>query len=737
VNETGWTIIETQFDPLRLHQQETVFTLGNGYLGTRGAFEEGYPDAWPGAFIHGVYDDVPIVYTELANCPDWLPLAILVGGERFRLDRGQVLRYERRLDLHRGLLSRDVRWRSPAGRTVDLHFERFTSLADPHLLALRCQVTPLDFEGHIEMQASLNAYTDNQGVMHWEWQDQGSMGNRAWLHVRTRHSSIELGMATQLAVDGADYDVVACGCQGYPTLMATFPAQPGQPVTLDKVTTVFTSRQVDAPAQAAREKLDTLPVYAALLAAHEAAWAKMWQASDVLIEGDPKAQLAVRYNLFQILIAAPHHDDRVSIGAKTLSGFGYRGHVFWDTDVFIVPFLTFTQPALARNCLGYRYHTLPGARRKAKAAGYEGAMFAWESANTGDEVTPRWVPGPQGEEPVRIWCGDIEHHITADVAYATWYYWQASGDDDFMHQRGAEIILDTAVFWGSRAEWNAERGQYEINDVIGPDEYHDHVDNNAFTNRLVQWHLQTALEVLAWLHRKDPDQAATLERQLDLTPERLKHWDDVIGRMRVLHDPKSGLIEQFEGFFDLKDVNLADYEPRTQSMHSILTIEGANQRQVLKQADVLMLLYLLRDHYDRQTLQTNWDYYARRTDHTYGSSLGPAIHAIQACELDKPEEAYEHLMRAALVDLEDVRENTADGVHAASAGAVWQAVVFGFAGLRLTAESHTLNPRLPAAWRRLAFSFRHRGLEVRVDLSGDAPIEILDLNLDKQACSEV
>jgi len=310
-----------------------------------------------------VYDDVPIVYTELANCPDWLPLAILVGGERFRLDRGQVLRYERRLDLRRGLLSRDVRWQSRAGRTVDLHFERFASLADPHLLALRCQVTPLDFEGHIEIQASLNSYSDNQGIMHWEWQDQGGTDNRTWLHVRTRHSSIELGMATQLAVDGADCDVVACGCQGYPTLMATFPAQPGQPVTLDKLTTVFTSRQADAPAQAAREKLDTLPGYATLLAAHEAAWANMWQASDVLIEGDPKAQLAVRYNLFQILIAAPRHDDRVSIGAKTLSGFGYRGHVFWDTDVFIVPFLTFTQPALARNLLGYRYHTQPGARR--------------------------------------------------------------------------------------------------------------------------------------------------------------------------------------------------------------------------------------------------------------------------------------------------------------------------------------------------------------------------------------
>jgi len=709
MEETGWTVIETEFDPARLHHRETVFTLGNGYLGTRGAFEESYPGAWPATLIHGVFDDVPIVYTELANCPDWLPLVVFAEGERFRLDRGQMLRYRRQLDLRRGVLSRDVRWRSPAGHTVDLHFERFASLADPHTLALRCQITPLDFEGHVEVQASLNGYSDNQGMRHWEWLDQGGMGNAVWLHTRTRHSAIELGTAARLLISESDSPVEACGCQGCPTLMATFPARPGQTVTLDKLTTVFTSRDVDTPALAAQERLSGLPPYADLLAAHEAAWDEVWQDCDVVIEGDPTAQLAVRYNLFQILIAAPRHDDRVSIPAKTLSGFGYRGHVFWDADILIVPFLAYTQPAVARNLLTYRYHTLPGARRKAKAAGYQGAMFAWESADTGDEVTPRWVPGPQGEELVRIWCGDIEHHITADVAYAIWNYWRITGDDDWMRDTGAEIILDTAVFWGSRVEWNADRGRYEIRNVIGPDEYHEHVDNNAFTNRMACWHLETALKVLAWLHRQAPDRATELERQLDLTPERLRHWVDIIGCMLVLYDPASGLFEQFEGFFDLEDVNLTDYEPRSQSMHAILGIEGTNQSQVLKQADVLMLLYLLRGHYDHQTLQVNWDYYALRTDHTYGSSLGPAVHAILACELDEPEKAHKHFMRAVLVDLEDVRGNAADGVHAASAGGVWQAVVFGFGGVRLTKDGPIATPRLSPGWTRLKFRLCWRG----------------------------
>jgi len=476
--------------------------------------------------------------------------------------------------------------------------------------------------------------------------------------------------------------------------------------------------------EAARDKLDELLErrlgYEDLLAAHVAAWGDVWEASDVVIEGDPKAQLAVRFNLFHLLAAAPRHDDRASIPAKTLSGFGYRGHVFWDTDIFAVPFLTFTQPALARNLLTYRYHTLPGARRKAKAAGYEGAMFAWESADTGDEVTPRWVPDPTGQNLVRIWPGDIELHISADVAHAVWHYWQVTGDEEWMRHYGARIILETAVFWGSRAEWNPARGCYELRDVIGPDEYHEHVNNNAFTNRMVQWHLATALEVLAWLRRQDPHRAAELERQLDLTPERLKRWADVVGCLFVPHDPESGLIEQFEGFFDLEDVNLADYEPRTRSMQAILGIEGANRAQVIKQPDVLMLLYLLREHYDQETLRVNWEYYAPRTDHTYGSSLGPAVHAILACELGRSEEAYAHFMRAALVDLEDLRDNAADGIHAGSAGGVWQALVFGFGGVRLTEAGPVANPRLPPGWARLKFRLRYRGQWYDFDLQPPA-----------------
>ena len=507
--DDGWTITENAFDPSRLHHKETVFTLGNGYLSTRGSFEEGYPGAWPATLVHGVFDDVPISYTELANCPDWPAMAIFVGDERFRLDRGELLHYRRELDMRCAVLRRSVRWQSPSDDVVSLEFERFASLADRHVLGMRCKVTSLGFSGSIRMQASLSAYADNQGTMHWDVLDQSVNQDIGWLHMRTRHSGIELGVAQRLALQSAGgVSLQSLDCPGCPTLSATVFIEPGQTITLEKMVTLYTSRQVAEPAKEARNKLAGLTDYDNLRLAHDSAWSDIWRDSDVVIEGDLEAQRAVRYNLFQLLIAAPWHDDRVSIGAKTLSGFGYRGHAFWDTELFVLPLFTFTQPDLARNLLTYRYHTLDGARRKAAELGYEGAMVAWESAGTGDEVTPRWVPVPGQVELVRIWTGDIEHHISADVAYGVWTYWQTSGDDDWMRRYGAEIVLDTAVFWGSRAEKNADTGEFELSDVIGPDEYHEHVDNNVYTNRMVQWHLTIALDVLVWLREEDPARAA-------------------------------------------------------------------------------------------------------------------------------------------------------------------------------------------------------------------------------------
>ncbi|MGB9776884.1 MAG: beta-phosphoglucomutase [Anaerolineae bacterium] len=715
-----WRVVETEFRPERLPQMETVFTLGNGYLGTRGAFEEGYPGDTPATLVHGVFDDHPLVYTELVNFPNGLPLTLVVEGEQFRLDRGTVLAYRRELDLRTGVLTRLVRWRSPAGHTLDLKIERFASLDDPHLLVVRLRATALDFAGTVELRAGLNGYAFNPELYHWRPVDQGAVGPQAvYLHTRTRNSGIEACLAAHLSVAAPEEVAYApMDCENAPAVVARTTVRPGDSLVAEKRVALYTSRDVSDVREAtlAALKAAVARPYSDLRAAHEAAWAREWESCDVVLEGDDRAQQAVRHSLFQLLIAAPRGDDRVSIPARTLSGFGYRGHVFWDTDTFILPFFTFTRPEIARNLLMYRYHTLPGARRKAQRHGYEGAMYAWESADTGDETTPRWVPVRNGDL-VRIWCGDIEDHITADVAYAVVQYWQVTGDDAFIRDYGAEIVLETARFWASRARWNEEQGRYEIRDVIGPDEYHEHVDNNAYTNGMARWNLEAALEVLAWLRERAPQKAADLESRLGLTEDVLRRWTHVIEHLYIPYDPESGLIEQFEGFFDREDLDLSAYEPRPVSMQVLLGIEGVQRYQVLKQPDVLMLLYLLRDRYDPETVRCNWEYYTPRTDLSHGSSLGPAIHALLAARMGDLEEAYRHWMHAALTDLEDLRGNTADGFHAATAGGLWQALVFGFAGLEVRDGHFTLAPRLPPHWRRLAFSVRIRGQRVEVDIS--------------------
>ncbi|MGB8984890.1 MAG: glycoside hydrolase family 65 protein, partial [Anaerolineales bacterium] len=674
-----WLVSEHSFDPQKQHHRETIFTIGNGYLCTRGAFEEGYPDDHRATFIHGVFDEAPIVFTELANAPDWLPINVYLNGQRFSLDSGSVESFRQTLDLRTGLLTRAVRWRSPSGLAAALTFERFASLADEHLLYLRCRVTP-EFAGTVEFRLGLNGSMHNEGLVHCDWAGQGQRDGVLYLHNRTRSSGIEIATAMQVTdLLGRELLRQEWDVQNAPTLMVRVEAIPGQTVGVDKRVAVFTSRDVETSQVVGTSQVS----WESAREANEQAWAEEWKRSDVIIEGDDEAQLAIRFNIFQMLIAAPRHDERVNIGAKTLSGFGYRGHAFWDTEIFMLPLFTYTAPHIAKNLLNYRYRNLPGARRKAQANDFEGAQFPWESADTGDEVTPTWVPHfADRTKLVRIWTGDIEIHISADIAHAAYQYWQATGDDDWFIEKGMELILDTARFWASRAEWNAEAKRYEYNDVIGPDEYHEHVDNNAYTNRMAQWNLQTALKMLEWLKQRAPEKAQELIERLDLNEERLNKWREVIAKIH-LHIEPSGLIEQFEGYYQRKAVDLAALEPRARSAQEVFGIEGCNETQILKQPDVLMLQYILRDHYSDESVRVNYDYYEPRTDHTYGSSLGPSIMTIMACDVGKPDDAYEHFIRAVRADLRDVRGNAGDGIHAASAGGTWQAVVFGFGGLRI------------------------------------------------------
>lgn len=746
-----WNIDENTFDHKKLHSHETVYTIGNGYFGTRGTFEEDFPRATPGTLLWGVFDKISVGKEELANVPDWLIIKLFVNGERFRLDRGKILDYQRTLDIQHGILRRTVQWESPAGVRIRVTSERFASLADEHVGAIRYSVTAEEQPttgGNIDvfLWAAFNMAVGNYDLMHWEPVEQGRDDELIWLQTQTRHSYVQLVQTMSFTTQAWNFNKELMRSDIAPSIRLYGSLAAGETVTAEKIVVMYTSRDVVDPVKTALahhheimeiSEAESVPdkqyelliegtvqarpckyvdAFETLLVEHKKAWERYWEISDIIIEGDDKAQQAIRYNIYQLRISVSSHDSRYSMAAKGLTGFGYRGHVFHDTEIFMLPYFTYVHPDIARNLLMYRYRLLPGARAKAKQNGYEGAQYPWESTLDGGETTPDAIVHPESGELIPVLNGRLELHITASIAHAVWQYWQITGDDEFTRKYGAEILLSTAEFWGSRVEWHPEREDYEITDVIGPDEWHEHVNNNAFTNYMARWNIQIALDALQWLQSADPNKAQELTQQLDLNEKRLTHWRDVIARMRIPQDKQTGLIEQFDGFFQLEPLDQEKYKGRTTSYQGLLGVEQVKRYRIVKQADVLMLLTVLDQEFDLKTKKVNWDYYFPITDHDYGSSLTPALHVILACELGLIETAYDMFMKGALVDLEDLRGNTNEGIHDACCGAVWQAAVLGIAGLCPTDGNFTTTPSWPDDWARLAFNCFHKGKQFSIDL---------------------
>jgi kojibiose phosphorylase len=411
----------------------------------------------------------------------------------------------------------------------------------------------------------------------------------------------------------------------------------------------------------------------------------------------------------------------VSVGARALTGDIYKGHVFWDTEIFLLPFYTFTWPAAARAMLMYRYHTLPAARTKAESLGYRGALYAWESADTGEETTPPFALGPQ-RQIIPIHNGVREHHISADIAYAIWQYWQATRDTSFLLEAGAEILLETARFWASRAQLEDD-GRYHIRGVIGPDEYHDDVDDNAYTNVMAAFNIECALKIARLLKQRQRDRWESLRARLTLDAEEMAHWGEVQARLITGLNPETGLFEQFAGFFSLENIDLKAFTGRTAPMDVVLGPERTRLSQVVKQADVIMLLILLGHRYEPRIHETNFDYYEPRTGH--GSSLSPPAHAVLAARLGRVELAKQLFDETAAIDLDDTMGNAAGGVHIGALGGLWQAAILGFAGLQLENVGIRLEPHLPPSWRRMSFPVQWRRRRVRVRIE----IEPLRLNV--------
>jgi trehalose/maltose hydrolase-like predicted phosphorylase len=611
--------------------------------------------------------------------------------------------------MRRGLLIIDWHQQDPDAGIVRVRTLRLVSQATR---AVGLQLLTLEIE-RAQTAVSLEAEFDQSGVGLEPVRLEEDLGE--W---RSERSAIGFAMASNasLQLDGAE---LAPSEQAPLKWTWHWTAVPGQIASLVRL--VAAARGDDPPMHpdiTAREALAHVQAtgWRSVLAAHEAGWVERWHWSDIEIEGDPIAQRALRFAVYHLNSAANPADERVSIGARALTGDAYLGHVFWDTEIFLLPFYTMTWPQAARALLMYRYNTLEGARTKAVRMGWRGALYAWESADTGEETTPRRAMGIDGQ-PVDILCGEQEQHISADIAFAVWQYWQATADEAFLSNAGAEILLETARFWANRALLEAD-GRRHIRGVIGPDEYHENVDDNAYTNVMACWNIRHALEIAALLRKRWPEQWAKLATRLGLDDAELGQWRHVADALATGLDPATGLYEQFEGFFGLADIDLTRFARRTVAIDVALGREETKRSQVLKQADVVALLAVLPEAFEPAAGVTNFRYYEPRCAHD--SSLSRPMHALAAARLGDTDLALRYFRETAATDLADTPGVSAGGVHIAALGGLWQVAILGFAGVSERAGTLSIDPRLPAEWRSLGFRLQWHGrkLTIRIEQSG-------------------
>ena len=663
--DPAWTIVVDPTSNILEQVHESLFTVANGLCGTRGGFGTSGSELEPRAVVNGIYDRTTEGLVRLLPAPDWTALA-------FTPDARSV--HRPLLDLYAGMVIYE-------GDGGSIRSARFASLDNPHVVGMRAEAAV----GVLAESPALEVTDPSVD------QVIGSEGDIRW----ARTSSRLAGSITAAA------DQVSVNADGIETLQRIAYYSPDGEGTSE-------IEQAVAGLSAATEK-----GFERLLARHRAAWADRWHDSAVSIVGDPEIELAARFALFH-LHAACGDVGETAVGARGLTGPAYAGHVFWDTDVFVLPAATAIHPAAARAMLEYRIRRLPAARRAARSQGRAGARFPWESAHDGSDVTPRWVRDEQGRI-IPVLTGTHGEHISADVAWAALHYAEWTGDRMFIDGPGRDLVTETARYWASRIRIDSG-GQGHIDDVIGPDEYHESVDDNAFTNVMARWTLRRAAELV----RADGIGGTADEAAL---------WTSLSEALVDGYDPDSGVYEQFAGFHELEPILIAEIADPPVAADLLLGRDRVSTSQVVKQADVLMLHHLVPDEVAPGSLRANLDFYDPRTAH--GSSLSPAIHASLMARAGDADRALELLRIASRLDLDDLTGTTAGGLHIATMGGVWQALAFGFAGLRNRSGSLNIDPHLPRAWDKLELRLRFRsawmrlGLtEDRIEVAVDAPITV-------------
>jgi len=738
-----WRLVETEYSRADLGTTETLFAVGNGYLGMRGNPEEGRDAFAHGTFINGFHETWPIRHAEeafgfaktgqtIVNVPDAKTMKIYVDDEPLLLTVADLEHYERSIDFRDGVLRRDLVWRTPAGKRVRISSTRMVSFEERHLALLTLEVTMLDGDAPVVVSSQVLNRQDGRDEYHVLPHDKAAgfdprktakLADRVlvpqgdWCAERRMILGYQCASSGMTLAVGVDHTITTDN--EYNELSSTEPdigkhvirvdALEGRPITITKAVAYHSSRGVPVRElfDRCRRTLDRVaakgfePAHAA-----QRAWlGRFWLDSDVEVPDRPDITQTVRWSIFQ-LAQASARSDQMGVSAKGVSGSGYEGHYFWDTEVYVLPFLTYTNPAIARNLLKFRVNLLPAARQRALEVTQRGALFPWRTIN-GEEASAFYA------------AGTAQYHIDADVAWAMTKYADVTGDTAFMHTAGADVLVETARLWADLGFWRVNSGRsFHIHGVTGPDEYTTVVNNNMFTNVMARDNLRRAAALVRTMQAEDPLAYARLASRVALDDAEVAEWEQCATGMVIPYDEALGIHPQDEQFLDREVWDLAgtpeSKRPLLLHFHPLVIYRF----QVLKQADVVLGLFLQGDQFSTEEKRADFDYYDPIT--SGDSTLSAVVQSIVAAEVGYQDLAMKYFLDGLYVDLADTHENTSDGVHIASAGGIWNSLVFGFAGMRDYNGDITFDPRLPADWPELTFHVRVRGSRLRVTVRQDA-----------------
>ncbi|MCX7694800.1 MAG: glycoside hydrolase family 65 protein [Caloramator sp.] len=723
-----WKIIEKEFSIENNIVNETLFTVANGYIGLRGSFEEGLDrkNSIEGTFINGFYETHEIKYGEKAyafpeigqtmlNVFNPKVIKIKIDDEEFNMLDSNILEYERILDLKEAVLKRRVVWKTKSGKEIELNFERFASFKIKNVALVKLKIKPLNFDGNINIYSYMNLDVKNLTAEDDPRVGSGIIGRAFNIDKRfidekgyevystTKKSKLKLICSvTEKLNEDIKYNRQYLDEEYKLGFIYDVEGKKEKEIELTKYIVFVNSREYEENRLGEIKdniKSEVLELgYEELKMVQKRYMEDFWYRADVEIEGDELLQQGIRFNMFHIL-QSTGKDGITNIGAKGLTGEGYEGHYFWDTEMYIVPLFTYTMPYVARKLLEYRYNTLDKARERARELSHKkGALYAWRTIN-GEECSAYFL------------ASTAQYHINADIAFAIKRYFEATGDVEFMLNCGAEILFETARVFVDLGHYVEGKG-FCLDGVTGPDEYTAMVNNNAYTNIMAKEHLNFAYEVAQMLKNKYEERFDDLKRKIYLEDNEVDEWKKAADSMYIPYDENLKIHPQDDTFLSKK---VWDFENTPKDKYPLLLHYHPlviYRHQVCKQADWVLALFLHSEKFSKEQKKRDYDYYEKVT--THDSSLSPCIFSIVACDIGYKDKAYDYFMRTARMDLDDHHGNTKDGIHAANMAGSWMGIVFGFGGFRVYNDRVNFNPIIPDKWRKYSFRVNYKGRLIKV-----------------------